>query len=37
MSANNDKRIQLIDPTETYEYGTNKEIRQKKKKLNISI
>ena len=32
LSANDDKRIQSIDSTETYSYGTNREIIHRKKK-----
>ena len=30
--SNDDKRIQLIDPAETYAYGTSKDLICKKKK-----
>ena len=37
LSSNNDKRMQLIDSIETYEYGTSKYLVSKKKKLNVTI
>ena len=36
LIANDDKRIQSIDSTETYAYQTNEKIIQKKKKVSDS-
>ena len=36
MSANDDKRIQSCDSVETYTYGTNKEILQKKEEIKCN-
>ena len=36
LSSNNDKRVQLIDSIETYEYGTSKYLVSEKKKLNVT-
>ena len=33
MSANNDKRKQLIDSTETYKYWTSKDLGSKKEEI----
>ena len=35
-SANADKRIQSIDSVETYAYGTNKEIIDRKKEMKCN-
>ena len=36
MSANDDKRIQSCNSIETYTYGTNKEILQKKEEIKCN-
>ena len=37
VSANDDKRIQLIDSIGTYSYGTSKNLACKLKKLSVTI
>ena len=37
LSANDDKRIQSIDSTETYAYGMNEDITYAKEKLKVII
>ena len=37
LSTHDDKRIQLIDSTETYAYGTSENIIHAKEKLNVII
>ena len=37
VSANDDKRIQLIDSIGTYAYGTSKNLAFKLKKLSVTI
>ena len=33
MTTNDDKRLQSIDPMETYAYGTSKKLGRKKEKI----
>ena len=37
LSANDEKKIQLINSIETYAYGTSKKLYIKMKKLNLAI
>ena len=37
FSANDDKRIKSIDSITTFVYGTSKDLKCLKKKLNITI
>ena len=36
MSVNNDKRIQSIESIETYAYGTNEEMVQRKEEIKCN-
>ena len=36
LSANNDKRIKLVDSVETYTYGINEEIIHRKKEIKCN-